>query len=131
MTGVALLVVELVPKRLELVRELVPKATGIGALINPKNSNAGRSLTALQDAAREKGVQLHIVEASTEVDFDKAFESLASLQAGALVVGAQRCVQCHRETRARASHPIRKAPLAFIGSARRRLGYQIDRDHQQ
>jgi putative ABC transport system substrate-binding protein len=88
MTGVALLVVELVPKRLELVLELVPNATGIGALINPKNSNAGRNLTALQDAAREKGVQLHIVEASAEADFEKAFASLASLQAGALVVGA-------------------------------------------
>jgi putative tryptophan/tyrosine transport system substrate-binding protein len=88
MTGVALLAVELVPKRLELVLELVPNATGIGALINPKNSNAGRNLTALQDAAREKGVQLHIVEASAEADFEKAFASLASLQAGALVVGA-------------------------------------------
>jgi putative ABC transport system substrate-binding protein len=88
MTGVALLVIELVPKRLELVRELVPNATGIGALINPKNSNAGRNMTALQEAAGEKGVQLHIVEASAEADFDKAFESLASLQAGALVVGA-------------------------------------------
>ena len=49
MTGVALLVVELVPKRLELVRELVPNATGIGALINPTNSNAGRNfMSALQ-----------------------------------------------------------------------------------
>jgi putative ABC transport system substrate-binding protein len=88
MTGVALLVVELVPKRLELVRELVPNAAGIGALINPKNTNAGRNLTALQEAARVKGVQLHIVEASAESDFEKAFASLASLQAGALVVGA-------------------------------------------
>jgi putative ABC transport system substrate-binding protein len=88
MTGVALLVVELVPKRLELVRELVPNAAGIGALINPKNTNAGRNLTALQEAARVKGVQLHIVEASAESDFEKAFASLTSLQAGALVVGA-------------------------------------------
>ena len=56
MTGVALLVVELAPKRLELVRELVPKAAGIGALINPKNTNAARNLTALQEAARVKGV---------------------------------------------------------------------------
>jgi len=94
MTGVALLVVELVPKRLELVLELVPNATGIGALINPKNSNAERNLTALQDAAREKGVQLHIVEASAEADFEKAFASLASLQAGALVVGADPVLQC-------------------------------------
>jgi putative ABC transport system substrate-binding protein len=88
MTGVSLLVIELVPKRLELVRELVPNATVIAGLINPKNSNAGRNVAALQEAAREKGVQLHIVEASSEGDFETAFASLAPLQAGALVVGA-------------------------------------------
>jgi putative tryptophan/tyrosine transport system substrate-binding protein len=89
MTGVSLLVIELVPKRLELVRELVPDATVIAGLINPKNSNAGRNAAALQEAAREKGVQLHIVEASNESDFESAFASLTPLQAGALVVGAE------------------------------------------
>jgi putative ABC transport system substrate-binding protein len=88
MTGVSLLVIELVPKRLELVRDLVPNAAVIAGLVNPKNSNAGRNVAALQEAAREKGVQLHIVEASTEKDFETAFASLAPLQAGALVVGA-------------------------------------------
>jgi ABC-type uncharacterized transport system substrate-binding protein len=88
MTGVSLLVIELVPKRLEFVRELVPDATVIAGLINPKNSNAGRNAAALQEAAREKGVQLHIVEASNESDFESAFASLTPLQAGALVVGA-------------------------------------------
>ena len=88
MTGVALLVVELAPKRLELVRELVPKAAGIGALINPKNTNAARNLTALQEAARVKGVQLYVVEASAESDFETAFASLVSRKADALVVGA-------------------------------------------
>src|SRR6516165_4049313 len=88
MTGVSLLVIELVPKRLELVRELVPGAAVIAGLINPKNSNAGRNVAALQEAARAKGVQLHVVEASSEGDFETAFASLASLQAGALVVGA-------------------------------------------
>src|SRR6516162_676557 len=88
MTGVSLLVIELVPKRLEFVQELVPDAAVIAGLVNPKNSNAGRNVAALQEAARAKGVQLHIVEASSEGDFETAFASLASLQAGALVVGA-------------------------------------------
>ena len=88
MTGVSLLVIELVPKRLELVHDLVPGAAAIAGLINPKNSNAGRNAAALQDAARAKGVQLHIVEASNESDFETAFASLAPLQPGALVVGA-------------------------------------------
>jgi putative ABC transport system substrate-binding protein len=88
MTGVSLLVIELVPKRLEFVQELVPDAAVIAGLVNPKNSNAGRNVAALQEAARAKGVQLHIVEASSEGDFETAFASLAPLHAGALVVGA-------------------------------------------
>jgi putative ABC transport system substrate-binding protein len=88
MTGVALLVIEMVPARLEFVRELVPDAAVIAGLINPKNSNAGRNVAALQEATRAMGVQLHIVEASSEGDFETAFASLAPLQAGALVVGA-------------------------------------------
>jgi putative ABC transport system substrate-binding protein len=88
MTGVSLLVIELVPKRLEFLQELVPDAAGIAGLVNPKNSNAGRNVAALREAARAKGVQLHIVEASSEGDFETAFASLAPLHAGALVVGA-------------------------------------------
>jgi putative ABC transport system substrate-binding protein len=88
MTGVSLLVIELVPKRLEFVQELVSEAAVIAGLVNPKNSNAGRNVAALQEAARAKGVQLHIVEASSEGDFETAFASLAPLHAGALVVGA-------------------------------------------
>jgi putative ABC transport system substrate-binding protein len=88
MTGISLLVIELVPKRLEFVHDLVPGATVIAGLVNPKNSNAGRNVAALQEAARAKGVQLHIVEAGTADDFEPAFASLAPLQARALIVGA-------------------------------------------
>jgi putative tryptophan/tyrosine transport system substrate-binding protein len=88
MTGVSLLVIELVPKRLEFVQELVSEAAVIAGLVNPKNSNAGRNVAALQEAARAKGMLLHIVEASSEGDFETAFASLAPLHAGALVVGA-------------------------------------------
>ena len=88
MTGVSLLVIELVAKRLEFVQELVPNAAGVAGLVNPKNSNAGRNVAALQEAARAKDVQLHIVEASSEGDFETAFASLAPVHAAALVVGA-------------------------------------------
>ena len=88
MTGVSLLVIELIPKRLELVHDLVPNATLIAGLINPKNSNAGRNLTALQEAAQAKGVQIHISEASTDSELETAFADLASLKAGTLIVGA-------------------------------------------
>src|SRR6516164_2073545 len=49
MTGVSLLVIELVPKRLEILRELMPNATAIAGLVNPKNSNVGRNVGALQE----------------------------------------------------------------------------------
>ena len=88
MTGVSLLVIELIPKRLELVHDLVPNATLIAGLINPKNSNAVRNLTALQEAAQAKGVQIHISEASTDSELETAFADLASLKAGTLIVGA-------------------------------------------
>ena len=50
MTGMSLLVIELVPKRLELLRDLVPNAALLGGLINPKNSNSGRNRAALHEA---------------------------------------------------------------------------------
>ena len=87
----------LAARLLELVHDLVPGATLIAGLINPKNSNAGRNLAALQEAAREKAVQLHIVEASSESDLETAFASLAPLQAGALVVGADPFFNARRQ----------------------------------
>jgi len=88
MTGISLLVIELVPKRLELLHDLVPNAALIGGLVNPKNSNSGRNRTALQEAAQAKGVQIHISDASNESELEMAFADLASVQAGALIVGA-------------------------------------------
>ena len=88
MTGVSLLVIELVPKRLEFVQELVPDVAVFAGLVNPKNTNAGRNVAAMREAAQVKGVQLHIVEASAEGDFETAFASLAPLHVGALIVGA-------------------------------------------
>jgi len=88
MTGMSLLVIELVPKRLELVHDLVPNAALMGGLINPKNSNSGRNRAALQEAAEAKGAQIHISEASNDSELETAFTDLTSLQAGALIVGA-------------------------------------------
>ena len=88
MTGVSLLVIELVPKRVEFVCELVPDAKVIAGLINPRNSNSGRNAAALQEGALAKGLQLHVVEAGDEKGLETAFANLPSLQAGALVVGA-------------------------------------------
>ena len=87
LTGVSFLTVELMPKRLELLSELVPQARVIALLVNPNNSNTSASIRDVQEAARAKGVQLPILKAGTESEIDAAFATLVQLQAGALVVG--------------------------------------------
>jgi putative tryptophan/tyrosine transport system substrate-binding protein len=89
-TGVSILDVELGPKRLELLHELVPTATIIAALVNPSDpARAGTTLKQLQAAARTLGLQLHALHASTDSDFDKVFADLVRLQAGGLVIGGE------------------------------------------
>jgi putative ABC transport system substrate-binding protein len=87
LTGVSILNVELAPKRLELLHELVPAATLIALLVNPANPNAETLSRELQAAARTLGLQLHVLRASTERDFDAVFATLLQLQAGGLVIG--------------------------------------------
>jgi putative tryptophan/tyrosine transport system substrate-binding protein len=89
LTGVVTLNVEVAPKRLELLHELIPTATIIGALVNPTNPVLAKTLTRnLQTAAQTLGVQLHVLHASSERDFDTVFASLVQLRAGGLVIGA-------------------------------------------
>ena len=88
LTGVTGLSVELVPKRLELLHELVPAATAMALLVNPTNPNAATQTRDLQAAARRLGLTLHVLQAASERDFEAVFAELARLKAGALVVGA-------------------------------------------
>ena len=77
MTGVTNLNVEIGPKRLELLRELLPTATTIAVLINPSSRALGdRYLQGLQPAASALGIQLHVLNASTKRDFDTVFAAL-------------------------------------------------------
>jgi putative ABC transport system substrate-binding protein len=85
-TGVTFLTAELTPKLLELLSELVPQARAIAVLVNPNNQNTGHYIRNVQEAARVKGVQLHILKADTETEIDAAFATLVQLHAGALVV---------------------------------------------
>ena len=88
LTGVTTLAVELAPKRLELLRELVPTATVIALLVNPTNPTLAETLSRdVQAAARTLGFKVHVLHASTERDFDTVFTTLAQMQAGALVIG--------------------------------------------
>src|SRR5438876_2840453 len=88
LTGMVFMTAEMVPKRLELLSELVPQAEVIALLVNPNSAAAERQTRDVQEAARAKGVQLSILKASTENEIDAAFASLVQLRAGALLVGA-------------------------------------------
>jgi putative ABC transport system substrate-binding protein len=89
LTGVTGLNVELAPKKLELLHELLPSASILALLVNPTNAVAAKNESqAVQAAARTLGLQLHELHASTERDFDSVFASLVRLRAGALVIGS-------------------------------------------
>jgi putative tryptophan/tyrosine transport system substrate-binding protein len=87
-TGVTSLNAQVGPKRLELLHELVPTATVVGLLVNPTNPNEAEPTTKnLQAAARSLGLEMHVLHASAEGDFDAAFATLIQLRAGALAIG--------------------------------------------
>jgi putative ABC transport system substrate-binding protein len=95
LTGVTGIATELMAKRLELLSEFVPQAGVIALLVNPNNASAEPMMRDVQEAARAKGVQLHIVKASTESEIDAAFATLVQLQVGALVLGADPLFASH------------------------------------
>ena len=98
LTGFTLLVIELNPKRLELLTELVPQARVIALLVNPNSADAAARITRdVQDAARSKGLQLPILKASTEGEIDAAFATLLQLHADGLVVSSETFFTRRRE----------------------------------
>ena len=97
LTGVSILTVEMMPKRLELLSELVPQSSVIALLVNPTNSTTEDVIREVQEAARVKGVQLSILRAGTKDEIDAAFASLIQLHVGALVVGPDGLFNTRRE----------------------------------
>jgi putative tryptophan/tyrosine transport system substrate-binding protein len=84
-TGSTTLGRELLRKRLEMLRGLVPGSASVGLLINPNNPNSEPSVIDLKALAHSKGWELHVVEASTEQDLERAFANLAQLHVGLLL----------------------------------------------
>ena len=86
-TGITSLNVAVAPKGLELLHELIPQANSLAVLVNPANPvNTDTNLKNLEAPARARGLQLHVLNASTERDFDAAFARLVQLHAGGLIV---------------------------------------------
>jgi putative ABC transport system substrate-binding protein len=87
LTGLTAFTSELVPKRLELLHQVVRKAATVALLVNPTNAVTEIVQRDVQEAARTLGLQLNVVHASVEPDLDKVFATLGQLRAGALVIG--------------------------------------------
>jgi putative tryptophan/tyrosine transport system substrate-binding protein len=87
LTGVIDLSAVLLPKKFELLRELLPTTTVVGVLADP-NGPASDISQGVQEATRSLGLQLHVLHAASERDFDAVFARLAQLRAGGLVIGS-------------------------------------------
>src|SRR3954453_9372397 len=85
-TGVTLLAVEVGPKLLEILRGVVPSATNIALLVNPTNPNSEMQTKNTAEAARKLGLELHVLNASVDSDFDALSTKLRELKASALII---------------------------------------------
>jgi putative ABC transport system substrate-binding protein len=97
LTGISNFTGELMPKRFELLSELVPQARVIALLVNPNGMMTKDMVKELQDAARTKGVELSVLKASNESEIDAAFASLVQSQTGALLIAADPYLNSRRE----------------------------------
>jgi putative tryptophan/tyrosine transport system substrate-binding protein len=96
-TGATFLSVELGAKRLELLRDFVPKIASIGLLVNPNNPNAAVQTKEMQAATTALGLHLNVLSAGSQSDFDNAFATLVQQRTDALVVSADPFFFSHRD----------------------------------
>ena len=95
-TGVTTLNLEIGPKRLELLHNVIPSAKVIGLLINPTNPRlAEQNVKSIQSAGRTFGLEMHALQASTEDEFGSAFEELKTIRAGGLMIAADPFFSSH------------------------------------
>jgi len=96
-TGVTTVSTQLEAKRLGLLRELVPSATSIAVLVNPARPGVDAQSAQIKEAARALGLPLHILQASSEREFDTAFEAVRQHRAGALAIAADAMFTAERD----------------------------------
>ena len=114
-TGITQSNVEEMPKLVEFLHELIPAAHVIALLVNPANSTLAETNARLaQAAAKTLGLELYLLNASGERDFDEIFEKLTQLRAGGLVIGGDPLFTSHSEQLAAlaASHAV---PAVYKG----------------
>jgi putative ABC transport system substrate-binding protein len=96
-TGINILTDALEAKRLGLLHELLPQATTVGFLTNPRFASAESQLRDVQEAARVRGLRVRVLPASTDLEIDAAFETVAREKIPALEMGADPFLDTHRD----------------------------------
>ena len=95
-TGATSINIELGPKRLELMRELLPSVSTMGLLVNPTTPALAEPSTRIsQAAAHALGLELHVLQARSEHDFDPTFAKLVELRARALIIAPDQLFTAH------------------------------------
>ena len=89
LTGMFNLNLNLAPTRLQMLHELVPSAALIGLLVDPTNPTAEGIVRNVQATASTLGLQIHVLHATSEREFDSVFATLAQVRAGALMIGTE------------------------------------------
>ncbi len=113
-TGVAQLAVEIAPKRLELLHELVPSARVIALLVDLTDPVSEKTRQGVEAAARSFGLELHVLNVSTERDLDAVFANLIQLRAGGLVVSGGQFLNSRSKQLAAARYNIRCQRFSHI-----------------
>lgn len=119
-TGMSVLFVQLTPKRLELLCELVPDTKTVALLVNPNSPTAAPSVRGAPEAARAKGVELSILKATNESEIETAFETAVSSKVGGLIITADPFFDTRRQqlvaTAARTKMPTIFFELEFANA---------------
>jgi ABC-type uncharacterized transport system substrate-binding protein len=88
-TGMATLTTELAAKSVEVLKDMVPRAAAMAYLVNPSNPSGEAEAALAREAARALGLELHLLQASTERDLENAFDDLRKLRVDGLIVPAE------------------------------------------
>jgi ABC-type uncharacterized transport system substrate-binding protein len=96
-TGVTNLNTEVAPKRLDLMREVLPAGTPIALLDNPTNPGTAAQTAQMQAVARSMGITLQVLHAGSETEIEAAFGALRGLNVGGLVIGPDNFFNGHME----------------------------------
>jgi putative tryptophan/tyrosine transport system substrate-binding protein len=97
LTGVTSFNVDLSPKRLQFLLEVIPTARLMGFLVNPTSPTTAAQLKSIESAARELNVQIEIVRAASEQEYEAAFDKVRALNAPGLVVASDTYFALHCE----------------------------------